>query len=81
VSVSTGTGPGRSRSRYSDRHRSFAHRRGNALDAPRANIADREDPGNARFEQMRCAAERPVVEFDVRPSLDELLRYPTPGIL
>src|SRR5438552_1353070 len=59
-----------------DRNRSFADSRGDSLDAARADVADGEDAGPARFEQQRRARERPaggheIVVRQIRTGLDE----------
>src|SRR5690348_12262626 len=59
-----------------DADRSFADRRGHALDVARANVADGEDTQHAGLEQVRATRERPVLEVlrsQVRPGLDEAL--------
>src|SRR5438445_12511825 len=61
-----------------DRDRSLAHGGCHALQAPGADVADREHPGETRLEQMGSAGERParggqVLRQQVRSRLDEPL--------
>src|SRR5438309_6104640 len=61
-----------------DRDRSLAHGRGHALQAPRADVPDREDPGETRLEEMRSTGQRPacggqILGQEVRSRLDEPL--------
>src|SRR2546426_8412911 len=61
-----------------DRDRSLAHRRCHTLQAPGADVADREDPGETRLEEMGRAPERPacrgqVLRRQIRSRLDEPL--------
>src|SRR6202035_432593 len=58
--------------------RALADRRGHPLDAPRAHVADREDPGAAGLEEERPARQRParrpqLLGAEVGAGLDEAL--------
>ena len=59
-----------------DRDRAFADRGRDALDVAAAHVADREDAGPARFEQIRRPRQRPsrprqILGREVRAGLDE----------
>src|SRR2546427_8580432 len=53
-----------------DRDRSLAHRRCHTLQAPGADVADREDAGETRLEEMGRAPERPACRGQVLETRD-----------
>ena len=62
-----------------DRNRPFADCRRHALEAASADVADREHPGQTRFQEMRGTGERPIrhgqiVPRQIRPRFDEPFR-------
>ena len=61
----------------SDRNRPFADCRRHTLEAASADVADREHPGQTRFQEARGPGERPmrhgqIILRQIRPRFDEL---------